>query len=236
MSFKAMAWAASVKTQTPIQKLILLMLSDKANDEGFCWPKMQTIADDCCMTRRCVLENVKKLAALGFIQVEHRTVESEEGGLVNISNIYRVQVGKAPLGVVNDVQGGSEYGSLGVVNDVHNKNLSVEPIKEPINNDGFSEFWETYPRKDNKERAKKAWSALQKTTPTDLEVITNHIKKRISSGSWKLDQKQYIPNPEAFINGKRWEDEIIIPQRPVIAPVVRSEPTLPDAKYFVHKE
>jgi len=135
MSFRAMTWAASVKTQTPVQKLILLLLADRANDEGFCWPKMDTIAADCCMSRSCVHENVKKLAALGFILVQKRTIESEEGGRHNAPNLYKLQVGAAPLGLT--------IGSSTIVvqNDNHcsprrqplSSTATIEPVIEPIN-------------------------------------------------------------------------------------------------------
>jgi len=145
MSFKLMALAATAKTSTPTQKLILLLLADKANDDGICWPKMKTIAADACVTRQCVLENVKKLAALGFIHVKKRTVHDEELGHVrNASHIYMVNADKmreASGDRVNEVYSGgrvNEDYTLSKrclhpkVNEDDNNNLSVEPINEPI--------------------------------------------------------------------------------------------------------
>jgi len=146
MSFKAMTWAASVKTPTSTQKLILLLLADRAGDDNTCFPSLKRISNDACVSRRCVIENIKKLASNGFIAVEKRTIEAEETGTIyNKSNLYLLNVGSYPLGdsdadylVVNSGnQGGEagslggEAGSLGVVNEVH-PNQSVESVMESV--------------------------------------------------------------------------------------------------------
>lgn len=82
MSFKAMTWAASVKTPTSTQKLILLLLADRAGDDNTCFPSLKRIADDSCTSKRCVIENIKKLAANGFIFVEKRTIHNEETAIL----------------------------------------------------------------------------------------------------------------------------------------------------------
>jgi hypothetical protein len=36
------------------------------------------------------------------------------------------------------------------------------------------------------------------------------IVSRVEQGAWCTDKgKQYIPNPSTYLNGKRWEDDII---------------------------
>jgi hypothetical protein len=205
MSFKAMTWAASVKTQTPIQKLILLMLSDKASDEGFCWPTMQSVADDCCMSRSCVLENIKKLSSLGFIQVEKRTVEMEDGGVRNTSNLYRVCVGEYPLGKVscestivvqNDTPQstivaqdykGSRLKRPGVVVQDDNRTSNLEPVIEPVrNNTPLSPI-------------QSAGIGLEKTTPNpppakSLEDVIKEFnlstKRRESLDEWLIYKRE----------------------------------------------
>jgi len=136
MSFKAMSWAASVKTKTSTQKLILLLLADRSNDDGFCFPSLQTIADDACMSRQCVIENIKKLAGHRLISVTRRTISDADSGQTrNTSNIYKLntevvnEVDHRPKGVVNVVDHPSQRRLLGVVNEV-DSNLSSEPTNE----------------------------------------------------------------------------------------------------------
>lgn len=226
MSFKLMALAATAKTQTPTQKLILLLLADKANDDGVCWPKMKTIAADACVTRQCVLENVKKLAALGFIRVQKRTVHDEELGHVrNASHIYMVNADKmreASGDRVNEVYSGGRVnevytqGKRGLhpkVNEDDNKNLSVEPINEPIIEERsfytseFEEFWKAYPRKIGKGGAFRAWKKVKARPP--LSELLASVEAHAQSRDWTKDGGQFIPHPQTWLNQRRWEDEII---------------------------
>ncbi|MEL7820991.1 helix-turn-helix domain-containing protein, partial [Pseudomonas aeruginosa] len=43
MSIKAMNWAWE-QPLSPVPKLVLMALADNADDHGYCWPKMKTIA------------------------------------------------------------------------------------------------------------------------------------------------------------------------------------------------
>lgn len=143
MSFRAMTWAAGVETATPTLKLILLLLADRADDDGKCWPSINKIAFDACVSRQCVIENIKKLAYCGFLNIEKRTIENAESGKKwNKSNMYWLNIGVAGTmregsqlglppskGVVNEVDHGSQRGLLGVVNEV-DPNLSIEPVIE----------------------------------------------------------------------------------------------------------
>jgi hypothetical protein len=78
------------------------------------------------------------------------------------------------------------------------------------NSDSFKAIWDAYPRQDNQTKAYNAWVSLQSgKRPVDPAVILSHIKARLEAGAWLLARKNYIPNLEAFIHGRRWEDEII---------------------------
>lgn len=74
---------------------------------------------------------------------------------------------------------------------------------EGKNNDprGFAEFWKNWKRKDAKAVAQKAWSKL---SPTEQKAAI----KDVSNGRYKDTQRQYIPLPATYLNGRRWEDEV----------------------------
>lgn len=63
----------------------------------------------------------------------------------------------------------------------------------------FDQFWQSYPRKEAKQDAKKAWGAVPET---EKPIAIEHLRVR----SWPDDRK-FIPLPASFIRGKRWEDE-----------------------------
>lgn len=86
MSIKCMNWAWGVDLQ-PAIKLVLLKLSDRANDDGECWPGQDTIAASCNMSERSVMRHIAALAGLGIICVDRR--KSENGR--QATNLYRLQ-------------------------------------------------------------------------------------------------------------------------------------------------
>lgn len=71
MSFQAMTWA--VKQELPaMQKIVLLMMSNRANPEtGACFPSLQTLAKECGMSIRSVVNQIALLKAANLIEVEN---------------------------------------------------------------------------------------------------------------------------------------------------------------------
>ena len=65
----------------------------------------------------------------------------------------------------------------------------------------FDRFWKAYPRKQNKGHAEKAWAKAIKLA--DPETIISAVERSV----WN-DDKQFIPHPASWLNGKRWEDEL----------------------------
>ena len=71
---------------------------------------------------------------------------------------------------------------------------------------GFSEFWSEYPRKENKQAAKKSYNKIN--PDSDLqEIILCAIRKQKKSKQWTKNGGQYIPLPATWLNNKRWQDE-----------------------------
>lgn len=71
--------------------------------------------------------------------------------------------------------------------------------------DWFERFWALYPRKTNREASVRAWDRLK----PDLElcrVMDRAIRVQIGSVQWQ--DKQHIPHPSTWLNGKRWLDEL----------------------------
>ena len=71
----------------------------------------------------------------------------------------------------------------------------------------FDRFWAAYPRHVNKQGAMRAFEKL-KPTEELLEKMIAAIGKQIESEQWTKDNGQYIPHPQTWLNGKRWEDEL----------------------------
>lgn len=69
----------------------------------------------------------------------------------------------------------------------------------------FDIFWESYPLKQGKKQAKKAW---EKIKPNDelLEKIIKAVEKHKKMNKKWADG--YTPHPATFLNQERWEDEV----------------------------
>lgn len=74
-----------------------------------------------------------------------------------------------------------------------------------IQNEYFKRFWLMYPRKAKQLQTQLAWNAL----PFDAalyERILKAVERYSKSRQWQ--DKMYVPYPENFLDGRRWEDDI----------------------------
>ena len=74
---------------------------------------------------------------------------------------------------------------------------NIESVESPA----FVEFWELYPNKVDKARARKAWAKLG----AKRELLAIEGARRFASDP-NLPKKRYIPYPATWLNGERWED------------------------------
>lgn len=65
----------------------------------------------------------------------------------------------------------------------------------------FATFWDSYPKKKDKQKAKKAFLKLK---PTD-DLLSTILRDISSRPDWK--EIQFIPLASTYLNGSRWEDE-----------------------------
>lgn len=72
----------------------------------------------------------------------------------------------------------------------------------------FARFWESYPRKESKQTAKKAFEKLNPDENLLLKILES-IEHFRNSAQWTEADGRFIPYPATFLNGRRWEDEPI---------------------------
>jgi hypothetical protein len=75
--------------------------------------------------------------------------------------------------------------------------------------DFFDLFWESYPKKTDKEAARKAWNKIKPTLEFTQTLITD-CKNRVAQGEWCTGKnKGFIPGAAPYLNGKKYNNEII---------------------------
>lgn len=67
----------------------------------------------------------------------------------------------------------------------------------------FDYFWEAYPKKELKRKAKEIW--LRKKLSAQLKAILSFVEQAKQTDRW---QKGYIKQPTAFLNGECWNDDL----------------------------
>jgi DNA-binding Lrp family transcriptional regulator len=214
MSFQAMTWA--VEQELPaMQKIVLLMMANRMNhDTGLCCPSHDTLAKECGMSKRALIDQIRRLEELGYVSV----IRTKTDKKINIANKYILNV-SSKINSAGDALGGSAPRSLGSAGDALGgsagdapKPVNIKPVIEPKDNkpssteldDSFNEFYSAYPKKAGKEPALKSWKKIK---PALYETIIADVKNRAANHiGWQ--DKQYVPNPATYLNQKRWEDEI----------------------------
>jgi len=74
--------------------------------------------------------------------------------------------------------------------------------------DRFEEFWSLYPKKVGKQACLTKWRVHKLDAIVD--TLTADVKARtVGHRPWL---EGFIPNPETYLNGRRWEDEIEAPK------------------------
>ena len=77
-----------------------------------------------------------------------------------------------------------------------------------LETDAFRKFYGAYPKKKGRANAIKAWNKLS-PSPELAEDILAAVAVASGSDEWKRDEGRYVPHPATWLNGRRWEDEIV---------------------------
>ena len=75
----------------------------------------------------------------------------------------------------------------------------------PVDQDDFVRFWEAYPKKVARPGALKAFKTA-KINGELLETVLVDIENRKEGDDWLKENCKYVPNPEKYLNQRRWED------------------------------
>lgn len=215
MSFQAMAWA--VKQPLPTnEKFLLIMLANYAsNEDGDCFPAIETLMRDTALARSTVRKCLVNLQTKGYISAHERWSNGRQ-----LSNSYQMAMGwweGSPHGHrgPSDGRGGSPHGPTGGRHTA--PNLSKEPINQPkkaspLGIDDlelaveFEKFWDAYPKRPNnpKQPAIKSYMKARKEGASAEIILAGamaYAKTRINK------EPDYTAMAATWLNQKRWDDD-----------------------------
>ncbi len=204
------------------ERLMLLALANRIGKKIKCWPPQEYLAEYMNMTIRSITSILSSLEYKKLIEIERKGKNNIYSLSLPINENIEPDQEKDTCNHCTYEPGSSEM--VAPMNQVQvqpfHPNISIqannsnEPNNTPLFTDVnamaiFDQFWEAYPRKQNKKKAQKVWG--NKKLDKKLDFIVSDIEKRkLSDHQWK--DKQYIPLATTYLNGERWEDEIISEQ------------------------
>ena len=88
VSIEAMNWALQQRVGNPSGKAVLLILANRSDQNGVCWPGIDGIAEQTELSRRTVINQIGVLIEGGAMCVEHRGGDGEG----RKSNVYYLHI------------------------------------------------------------------------------------------------------------------------------------------------
>ena len=155
-----------------------------------------------------IKSTLNELKEFGYLKITKiMPNESESGRIEYIYDIYEnpKQEGKKQ-GVENQpleiqpLENQVQY-------NINNKNINNKIInnKKEITKEKFETFYSAYPKKVKKADVEK-WFIKHKPSDEEFKKIMQGLENYQTI--WKDKDKQFIPYPTTWLNGRQWEDEI----------------------------
>ena len=201
MSFDAMAWAAKRPCKNSLNKLVLLMLANYADENYSTYPSYKHLAKLCECNERSVMRAVKSLEEDGAIKIRKRFTDDGK----QTSNLFVLQMG-----------GGDKFDTVGVtepapdtVRDIQNNNKQEggdnhDKVKTRQKYPpDFEEWWNVYPRNDGSK--KKAFDVWKRATDREIDVRDLYLATARFKQSCHGKDKKFIPHATTWLNQGRWE-------------------------------
>ena len=158
------------------------------------YPSRDTLAKRLRCSTKSVDRAAQELVDSGAMTKQHRH---------NSSIVYTLQVVQ---GGGHHSPGGSTRVSRGVDTGVElTRTTEPEPFElEPLNDivQAFNDFWNIYPRKQGKGKAKEAFIKASKLA--DVELILQGAERYATDRN--LPDPKFIPLPATWLNQERWDD------------------------------
>lgn len=139
MSWEATAWARKAMKQLgsevkPVQRLLLVLLGDTADEKGVSWPSVKTLALECGCSARTIRRSLDDLSDRKLLKkVERRALNGRQQ-----SNYYQLNIGLNLDALQGDnltpppsTEGDNLAG--GRVSDCHGEGVTaVSPLEQPL--------------------------------------------------------------------------------------------------------
>jgi hypothetical protein len=203
MSFEAMAMVVTVEDISPVDKLILLLLSNYADENFKCFPSYDKISKLANCSRRTAVRSINRLEETGHICIQKRRLSNND----NQSNIYTINRPSVRMSPASDKDSTTPSDTVTPPSDTMSPNtitLNNQLVNTYI--DRFPDFWNVYPKghRTSKDKCIFKWKLLKLDSIAD-EIIADVLLRTKESKKWTTG---YIPASITYLNQKRWNDDL----------------------------
>ena len=180
------------------------MLGDK---EGWFFQTIETIEEITTLSRHKQNIAIKSLKDLGVLEQQNKGQPMKRYFRINYNKLTNLIESALHSSMSNSYNLKCEKSATSKEHSYEEHIYKeLNPIVPLEKEQRFNEFWELYPRKENK---KKALSYYKKINEETHDIIMNDLKVRVNSKDWKKDKGKYVMLPTTYLNGERWNDEIV---------------------------
>lgn len=205
MSFRlvASAWEADIKS--PGCKLVLMGLASYCNEEGYCFPRQETLAERTGQGVRTVRYHLAWLEANGYIERSHRSATSgrrSDEYFVSINASQPAKIAGCATGEKQQTQPAKIAACT--IHESVIKNIPDASESETI--------YQAYPRKAGKLAALKAIEKAIKRSGYD--AVLSGVQAFAAKVKKERTEERFIAHPATWFNQGRWMDADLQPKAP----------------------
>lgn len=227
MTWQATTWAADQKTGSAPAKLLLLVLANRANEHGECWPSIALVAAEAEMSVRAAKVHLASLRERGLLDWEQ---QSRADGSRSV-NRYRLPIAPPradPAPPSADPARGSARGARGSARGALQEEQSIEQSSNSRVRDGvqishpadlappqishptdasiaadFKAWYQAYPKRVDRGRATTAYAKARKKASAE-DLLTG---ARAYAEARRGQDPKFTKQPATWLNAESWLDE-----------------------------
>ena len=219
MSGRALTWAWEQVTRSSGERLVLVALADRADEDGHCWPSAAWLGRKTGLNERTVRRHLDTLDERGLLRRERR---HRANGELSVYDYYLdVQVAVRSSGHPRPVVQRAPVPGSPAGTHARADTTITEPTKETTDvvsagcfpKATFEDWYERYPRKMKPQEARKAWAKLKPDEQTAAMAAVTFLRdvydaaRANAEPAEVLELEKYTPYPATWLNGGSWDDD-----------------------------
>jgi DNA-binding transcriptional MocR family regulator len=212
MSIQAVSWVLKHSEAQLGARLVLISIANHADADGSnAFPSVGSIAAETRMSERQVQRAICTLERQGHLTV--RRGEGRHGThLFMILRMGDNMSGDILSGEATNQVAEKPEQARNVTRTLSKEERKKESPPTPprgagVDDSQFEAFWRTYPRREDKGHARKAYAKSVKGTPADVILEAAKRYAALRNG----EDPKYTALAATWLNGERWSDEAAKP-------------------------